>query len=206
MKHSGARRKETVSQQKKDQEISQEAPEAEDPALADYNKGKELRAAGDDTQAASFFHNALVGFEQNGDDKGVANAADQLGDICAGRQDHEKAVAHYQRAYAICDRENDMFSLIALQKKMAVAKRALAQYDAAVKIYLNVIDIYAEYNNPAGTVATMEELAKLYLEMGERQKSADTYRTIASIHKNFRHTIQAQEFMDKAAQVEQGAI
>ena len=67
-----------------------------------------------------------------------------------------------------------------------------------------MIDIYAGYNNPAGTVATMEELAELYLEMGERQKSADTYRTIASIHKNFSHTIQTKEFMDKAAQVEQG--
>jgi hypothetical protein len=52
----------------------------------------------------------------------------------------------------------------------------------------------------------MEERAKLYLEMDERQKSAATYRTIASIHRNFRHKIQAQEYMDKAAQVEQGAI
>jgi tetratricopeptide (TPR) repeat protein len=99
-----------------------------------------------------------------------------------------------------------MFSLIALQKKMGAAQRALKQYDKAVNIYLNVIDIYAGYNNPAGTVNVMEELAKLYLEMGERQKSADTYRTIASIHKNFNHNIQAQEFMDKAVQVEQDAI
>jgi tetratricopeptide (TPR) repeat protein len=195
-----------VSEQKRDQETGQEPRETEDPAKADYDKGKELRAAGDETQAASFFHNALVGFEQNGDDKGVANASDQLGDICAARQEHEKAFAHYQRAYAVCDRENDMFSLIALHKKMAVSKRALQQYDDAVKIYLNVIDIYAGYNNPAGTVEAMEELAKLYLEMDERQKSAATYRTIASIHRNFRHKIQAQEYMDKAAQVEQGAI
>lgn len=194
-----------MSQQEKDQEISQESQEAEDPAQADYDRGRELLAAGDEIQAASFFHNALVGFEQQGDDKGVANAADQLGDICTGREDHEKAIVHYQRAYGICDKENDRFSLIALQKKMALAKRALEQYDEVVRIYLNVIDIYAGYNNPAGTVATMEELAKLYLEMEERQKSADTYRTIASIHKNFKHTIQAQEYMDKAAQVEQGA-
>jgi tetratricopeptide (TPR) repeat protein len=161
-----------------------------------------LRGAGDDVQAAAFFHNALVGFEQKGDEQGVANASDQLGDICAVRQEHEKAIAHYQRAYAICDRENDMFSLIALQKKMAVSQRALKQFDEAIRIYLNVIDIYAGYNNPAGTVASMEELAELYLETGERRKAADTYRTIASIHKNFSHSIQAKEFMDKAAQVE----
>jgi len=195
-----------VNEQKENQDINEEPREAEDPARADYNKGKELRAAGDEAQAASFFHNALVGFEQNGDYQGVANASDQLGDICAARQNHEKAIAHYQRAYTICDKENDMFSLIALQKKMGAAQRALKQYDKAVNIYLNVIDIYAGYNNPAGTVNVMEELAKLYLEMGERQKSADTYRTIASIHKNFKHNIQAQEFMDKAVQVEQDAV
>ena len=191
-----------MSEQKKDQEINNEPREAEDPARADYNKGKELRGAGDDVQAAAFFHNALVGFEQKGDEQGVANASDQLGDICAVRQEHEKAIAHYQQAYAICDRENDMFSLIALQKKMAVSQRALKQFDEAIRIYLNVIDIYAGYNNPAGTVASMEELAELYLETGERRKAADTYRTIASIHKNFSHSIQAKEFMDKAAQVE----
>jgi tetratricopeptide (TPR) repeat protein len=198
--------KKKVNEQKENQDINEEPREAEDPARADYNKGKELRAAGDEAQAASFFHNALVGFEQNGDDQGVANASDQLGDICAARQNHEKAIAHYQRAYTICDKENDMFSLIALQKKMGAAQRALKQYDKAVNIYLNVIDIYAGYNNPAGTVNVMEELAKLYLEMGERQKSADTYRTIASIHKNFKHNRQAQEFMDKAVQVEQDAV
>lgn len=195
-----------MNEQKENQDINEGPREAEDPARADYNKGKELRAAGDEAQAASFFHNALVGFEQKGDDQGVANASDQLGDICAARQNHEKAIAHYQRAYTICDKENDMFSLIALQKKMGAAQRALKQYDKAVNIYLNVIDIYAGYNNPAGTVNVMEELAKLYLEMGERQKSADTYRTIASIHKNFKHNRQAQEFMDKAVQVEQDAI
>jgi len=195
-----------MTEQKNEQGKDQEPRETEDPALADYNKGKELRAAGDVTQAAACFHNALVGFEQNGDDKGVANASDQLGDICAERHEHEKAIAHYKKAYAVCDKENDMFSLIALQKKMAVSQKTLQHYDEAVKIYLNVIDIYAGYNNPAGTVAAMEELAKLYLEIGERQKSADTYRTIASIHRNFSHNLQAQEFMDRAAQVEQGGV
>ncbi len=72
-----------MSEQIKDQETNQEPQEIEDPAQTDYNKGKELRQAGDDAQAASCFHNALIGFEQNGDEKGVANASDQLGDICA---------------------------------------------------------------------------------------------------------------------------
>ena len=195
-----------MDEENKDMEMNPEPEETKDPAQVDYDQGKDLRQAGDEALAASCFHNALVGFEQNGNEKGVANASDQLGDICAGRDEHEKAIAHYQRAYDICDKENDRFSLIALQKKMVGSQKALKRYDEALKIYLNVIDIYSGYNNPAGTVATMEELAKFYLDIGERQKSADTFRTIASIHKNFSHNIQAQEFMDKAAQVEKGAI
>jgi hypothetical protein len=89
---------------------------------------------------------------------------------------------------------------------MVSLRKTLKQYDEAIKIYLDVIDIYAGYNNPAGTVATMEELAELYLEIGERQKSADTYKTISSIHKNFSHNLQAREFMEKAMQVEKGAL
>lgn len=193
-----------MSNQEKNEVNVQEPEEAKDPVQEDYDKGRELRQAGEDTQAASYFHNALIGFEQDNNEKGIANASDQLGDLCAAREEHEKALAHFERAYAICEQEKDMFSLIALQKKMAVSKKALKQYDDVIKIYLNVIDIYAGYNNPAGTVAAMEELANLYLEMGERQKSADTYRTISAIHKNFSHSLQAQEYMDKAAQVEQG--
>lgn len=194
-----------MSKENIDQETNQELQETEDPAQADYNKGKELLAAGDAAQAASYFHNAMIGFEQSGDEKGIANASDQMGDICVGREEHDRAIVHYRRAYEICDKEDDMFSLVALLKKMAVSQKVMKQYDEAVKMYLKVIDIYAHYNNPAGTVAVMEELATLYSDMGERRKSADTYRTIASIHKNFKHTIQAKQFMEKAAEVEQGA-
>jgi len=195
-----------VEQEKKDIEMNQEPQEEKDPAQADYDQGKELQEAGDEALAASCFHNALVGFEQSNNEKGMANASAQLGDICVGREEHEKAIVHYQRAYDICEKENDRFSLVTLLKKMVPIRKALKQYDEAIRIYLNVIDIYSGYNNPAGTVAAMEELAELYLEMGERQKSADTYKTISSIHKNFKHNLQAQEYMDKAFQVEKGAL
>lgn len=175
----------------------------EDPAQIDYNKAKELRGAGDLSQAAVFFHNALLSFEQKGNAKGVANASDQLGDICVERGEHDQALDHYQRAYDICNKEKDMFSQVALQKKMVFSKKALKQYDEAVKLYLGVIDIYAGYNNPAGTVAAMEDLADLYLEMGKARQAADTYRTIASIHKNFRHAKQAREYVKKAEKIEQ---
>ena len=186
--------------------MEQNPQEEKSPAQVDYEQGKTFRAAGDEALAASCFHNALVGFEQIGDEKGIANASGQLGDICAARDEHEKSIGHYQRAYDICKKAKDQFSCVALMKKMVVSKRALKKFDEAVNIYLGIIDIYAGYNNPGGTVAAMEDLADLYLELGERQKSADTYRTIASIHKNFNHNLQAKEFSEKAVQVEQGPL
>ena len=195
-----------MEENNKETEKDQEPEEEKDPAQVDYDQGKSLREAGDEALAASCFHNALVGFEQMGNEKGIANSSDQLGDICAARDEHEKALDHYQRAYDICEKEKDQFSRVALLKKMVLSKKALNRYDEAIKIYLNVIDIYAGYNNPAGTVSTMEDLADFYLEIGERQKSAETYRTIASIHKNFKHSLQAKEFTEKAEQVEKGAL
>ena len=180
--------------------------EEKSPAQADYDQGKSFRAAGDEALAASCFHNALMGFEQSGDEKGIANSSAQLGDICAARDEHEKSLGHYQRAYDICKKAKDQFSRVALMKKMVVSERALGKFDEAIKTYLEIIDVYAGYNNPGGTVAAMEDMADLYLEIGERQKAADTFRTIASIHKNFNHNLQAKEFSDKAAQVEQGAL
>ena len=126
-----------------------------------------------------------------------------VGDTIAGHAGMDIILGDNEYDTKSVELEEQCFSLIALQKKIVASRKALKQYDQAIKIYLNVIDIYSGYNNPAGTVATMEDLAELYLEIGERQKSADTYRTIASIHKNFKHSLQAKEYTDKAAQVEQ---
>ena len=188
------------------QDPNQESDTPEAPVLAEYKKAKELLEAGDHAQAAAFFHNALITYEQSGDEKGLANAADHLGDICVLRQDHETALIHFYRAFEICEKLADPFSLLSLRKKMAASLWVLKQHEEAARMYLSILDTYGAYNNPDGAVATLEELAKLYLDMGERSKAVDTYRTVASIHVNFKHQRQAQEFLDMASKIEDGTI
>jgi tetratricopeptide (TPR) repeat protein len=173
-----------------------------DPAQDDFDSGKRHLAAGDAVQAAGAFHNALVGFEQSGNEKGIANAVNQLGDICMTRENYEQGLAHFERAYRICEKLEDPFSLLALKKKMAQAQRCLKQYAEAVGIYMDVLDIYSAHNNPQGAVTILEELAGLYLEMGERDRAADAYRTAASIHKNFKHSRETQRLLDQARALE----
>jgi tetratricopeptide (TPR) repeat protein len=188
------------------QDPDQENDAPEGPGMEDYKKARELLEAGDHAQAAAFFHNALITYEQSGDEKGLANAADQLGDICVLRQDHETALNHFYRAFEICEKLADPFSLLSLRKKMAASLWVLKQHEEAARMYLSVLDTYGTYNNPDGAVATLEELAKLYFDMGERSKAVDTYRTVASIHENFKHKRQAQEFLDMASKIEDGTI
>jgi len=173
-----------------------------DPAQVDYEAGKRHQEAGDVVQAAGAYHNALLGFEKSGNEKGIANALCQLGEICVIRENYEQGLAHFQRAYKICDRLNDAFSLLLLKKKMAHAHRCLKQLPEAVGIYMDVLDIYGEHNNPPGAVRVLEELADIYVEMGEKGRAADAYRTAASVHKNFRHVREAQTLMEKARAIE----
>jgi tetratricopeptide (TPR) repeat protein len=173
-----------------------------DPAQEDYEAGKGHQEAGDIVQAAAAYHNALLGFEQSGNEKGITNTVCQLGEICVIRENYEQGMAHFQRAYEICNRLKDHFSLLFLKKKIAHAHRCLKQFPEAVRIYMDVLDIYSSHNNPDGAVKVLDELADIYLEMGEKGRAVDAYRTAASIHKNFKHAREAQMLLDKAQEIE----
>ncbi|MFZ5776399.1 MAG: tetratricopeptide repeat protein [Thermodesulfobacteriota bacterium] len=173
-------------------------------AQLDYEAGVEFLKNKEHGMAANAFHNAFVSYEQEGDEFGMANAADKLGDICAERGDFEGALAHYDRTYAICLKHKDRLSLFSIEKKKARLMLDAKQYDKAIALYLDVLDEYAALRNPQGSVDTLETLAGIYLTIGNRAKAADAYRVAASIHKSFKHNRHAEKLLAKAAEVEQG--
>jgi len=180
----------------------EEQKEEKTQAQQDYEKGLEFLQNKDAAQAANAFHNALLGFQQEQNDTGLANAADKLADICAERGDVANALSHYDQAYAICRTYQDRLSLFSIEKKRAKLMREAGEYEKAVTMYLDVLDEYGALRNPQGSVDTLETLAEIYLDMGERGKAADSYRLAANIHKNFKHNRHAEKFLQKAAAVE----
>ena len=172
-----------------------------DPLQADYEEGKKYLKNQAYGQAAVALHNALVGFTERNDQTGIANASNQLGHVCFARGEYESSLQHYQRALDICDASNDRMSMLAVLKKIVEARKALKQYSPAITSCLAILDHYHDNRDPEGTVTTLEEIAELYLQLEQKEKAADTYRTIASIHKNFRHENIAAGFMKKAAQL-----
>jgi tetratricopeptide (TPR) repeat protein len=179
-----------------------EQKEEKNQAQLDYEAGQEFLKNLEPAQAANAFHNALIAFELEGNENGVANAADKLGDICATRGDVETALSHYDRAYAICQKHRDRFSLFSIEKKKAKLMYDAKDYDQAIRLYADVLDEYSALRNPQGSVETLETLADIYLAKGDKSKAADSYRTAASIHQNFRHSRHAEKLRQKAAEIE----
>jgi tetratricopeptide (TPR) repeat protein len=177
--------------------------DADNPAKKDYLEGRKLYGNGEYAQAAIAFHNALLAFEEQGNQAGVANASDRLGDACLARDEYAMAIANYQRASAICEKEDDSFSVLALNKKMAVAYRKLGDQAKALELLYDMLEHYRLTNNPKGAVETLTAIAETYSEQGEHLKAADTFRSVASIHARFKHPRLAEEFNQRAASLEQ---
>lgn len=169
-----------------------------DPLQAEYEEGKKFLEKEEYGQAAVALHNALVGFKESNDEAGIANASNQLGHVCFARGEYENAFKHYQQALAICDKSNDRMSVLSVLKRIVEVQSSLKQYDAAIKSCLEILDHYQDNRDPQGTVTTLETMAEMYIKAKNKEKAADTYRTIASIHKNFRHDNIAAGFMKKA--------
>ena len=169
-----------------------------DPLQAEYEEGKKYLENQEYGQAAVALHNALVGFKEKNDEAGIANASNQLGHVCLARNEYENALTHYQKAFDICDKSNDRMSVLAVLKKIVEVQKSLKKYDLANESNLAILDHYQDNRDPQGTVTTLEEMAEIYLLAEKKDKAADAYRTIASIHKNFRHETIAAGFMKKA--------
>ncbi len=175
-----------------------------DPAKRDYLEGRELLKKGEYAQAGMAFHNALKGFEEKGDEQGVANASDRLGDVCLEREDYDNALKNYQRAFEICEKEEDSFSTLALNKKIAAVYKKQGELDKALEILFDMVEHYQLTRNPKGMVDILVVIAEVYLEKGEKQKAADTYYTVSSIHKNFKHKRMSEDFAARADELSKG--
>ena len=176
-----------------------------DPARKDYLEGRKLHSQGEYAQAALAFHNALRGFEEQGDEQGVAKAADRLGDACFAREEYAMAIANFRRAFAVCEKEDDSFSQLSLNKKMAAAYRKLGDREKALELLFDMLEHYRLTNNPKGAVEVLVVIAEIYAEQGDRVRAADAYRSVASIHARFKHARLAAEFDQQAEALEREA-
>lgn len=178
------------------------AEKEQDPVKADYEEGKRFFDNGNLAQAAVSLHNALLGYEERGDKTGMANASNQLGHVCMAKEDYVGAENHYTRTQQLCEEFGDPMSLFALSKRFVDVYRGQGKFKKAINVCLDLLDVYHSNNDPQGTVNLMEKMADIYKDAGEVSNAADTYRTIAKIHRNYKHATIAESFEQKANELE----
>lgn len=172
-----------------------------DPAKEEFDRGCQFLENKDLAQAANAFHNALLDYKERRDEKGIANASDKLADICVERGDHAAALPHLDRAMAICETAMDDFSVTALRKKYARAYDGMGEYDKALEVYVVLLETYKAFGDPGSAVRTLENMAKSYMAINDREKAADALRTAAGIHLSFKHTRHAAELEARAEEL-----
>lgn len=170
-------------------------------AQIDYDEGRGYVERGESAMAAVSLHNALRAFEEEGNQEAIANCANQLGHACLQRSDFEKALINFQRAWDICDDLGDAMSLHAISLQFVHVYKGMKNYRKSLDVCLDLLDAYQKNNDPRGSVGVLELMAEVYLESGDREKAADAYRTVASIHDNFNHETIAESFRQKAAEL-----
>ncbi|PID76459.1 MAG: hypothetical protein CSB24_06565 [Deltaproteobacteria bacterium] len=183
------------------QETAEAKGEAKNPVVREFEGGKRFLSNGDFAQAAIAFHNVLLAYEEKNDQNGIANASNQLGHVCLARKEYEQAEKHYQRALEICVKADDPMSQQAISIKLIEVYTGMKDYRRAIDTCLDLIEDYRLNNNPQGAVSTLEKMAEIYLESGDRKAAGDTYRTAAGIHRNFRHSKLADELEKKAEEL-----
>jgi tetratricopeptide (TPR) repeat protein len=170
-------------------------------AQVDYDEGRGYAERGESALAAASLYNALRGFEEEDNKQGVANASNQLGHVCLQRDEFDKALTNYQNAWKICEELEDHLSLQAISLQLVHVYKGLKDYRKSLDICLDLLDSYQANNDPKGTISVLEMMAEVYLAAGDREKAADTYNTMASIHTNFKHHKIAESYREKAVQL-----
>ena len=81
------------------------------------------------------------------------------------------------------------------------AYAGMKEYRRAIDACLDLLDEYHKNNDPQGSVTILEKMADVYKASGDKDKAADSYNTIASIHANFNHLSIAESYREKAAEL-----
>lgn len=182
-------------------EENTESQSTKSQAQLDYDEGRGYVERGESALAAVALHNAMRGFEEENNREGVANAANQLGHACLIKNEFDKAVVHYKKAWQICEELGDSLSLLSVAKQLAEAHKGLGEYRQALDFCLDLLDTYQKNNDPKNSVEVLERMAEIYNDAGDKLRAADAYKTAASIHANFNHSTIAESLREKAAKL-----
>ncbi|OCC16500.1 Methylated DNA-protein cysteine methyltransferase [Dissulfuribacter thermophilus] len=167
-----------------------------------FEEGEVLSNQGRSLDAMDKLKEALSVFEEEGYDKGIANACEKLGDLNCFRGNLNSALPLYQRAVAICQKKDDPVSEVILIEKIIDIYRRKNEFDKCMPYYMRALEI-AEIAGDAGKAGYyLTGIGDVYQRRGDLNKALDAYKTALNIFKQTRSSERAKILEQGIAQLE----
>jgi ATP/maltotriose-dependent transcriptional regulator MalT/DNA-binding SARP family transcriptional activator len=161
-------------------ETEPEAPEANDPMLADAlrNTGVTHALAGDFDAAILELEEARRLFEQVGDLRGIGNTCGTLAQCYSSRGESLQALGALQRAQSAFERAGNTFDLGLTLNNTGMVYYELGEFEQALQVYERGLRLVRGAGNTFAEAAIIAGLAETYRSMGRFEESLAAYEEV----------------------------
>lgn len=171
-----------------------------------YQEAKVMSAQGRSLDALEKFEKALEIFEgAEGKDVEVANICEQIGDLRTMRGNFKGAVPAYQRALAICEKNNDPVSIVLLVEKIIDLYRQLGNLDRVLPYYFRALELVEKLGDIGKAGLYLTGIGDIYQRRNELDKALDAYRTAHGIYRGAAYRERA-EMLEKGIKIVEEAM
>ena len=144
--------------------------------------GEIARLAGLNEDAMKHYHRAREQFVENGDEKGVAKALNNIGNVEKTFGNMNKSTRLFKESLAIRERIGDLAGVAASLHNLGVNKRMKGDFDEAEKLYRRSLEIELEIGNKLGIAQSYSVLAGV-IQFRDREEAINLYHKSLEINR-----------------------
>ena len=124
--------------------------------------GEIARLAGLNEDAMKHYHRAREQFVENGDEKGVAKALNNMGNVEKTFGNMNKSTRLHKESLSIRERIGDKEGVAASLNNLGINARQLGDFDQAENLYKQSLEIEQELNRETGISKSYNNLGNIY--------------------------------------------
>lgn len=141
------------------------------------------KTIGNFQQARLNYHQLLKLFDKNSQQKILAEAYKDLGDLCRLKNSYRKGMVYLGRAEKIYRALDDKPELAHTLNNIGNLYWVSLQYEKALEYLNSALELHESLGNLAGAGSTLNNLAGVYLAINQYQKAVQYYQQSLEIHR-----------------------
>ena len=154
-------------------------------ALALYYKGRVNYDMGKIQEACEFYLKASAVAEENTDYNLLSLILSQQGSLYAYQNMKNEALSTFQQFLRYAELSNDSSAIACAQAYLGRAYGLLEDWKSAVLSYQNAIHIAKQFNDYSMLKLALNELAVIYVHIGQFDKASDYLLQMENLHKKY---------------------